>query len=182
MSDISNIDEDELSLFRDTVGFVHPIRQDSAHCPTTKPAPVPAQRVADERQTVRDMAQGLHDTEILETGDRLYFKRDGVQSRLFQKLKRGQLKLDSELDLHGMTIAIAKEAICDFLAKAQQTNWRCVRIIHGKGYGSPKGVPVLKSRVNNWLQQRDEVLAFCSARQVDGGTGAIYLLLKKSYQ
>jgi DNA-nicking Smr family endonuclease len=182
MSDIGDIDEEELSLFRESVGFVHPIRQDSAHCPKTKPAPVPAQRVADERQAVRDMAMGLHDTEILETGDGLYFKRDGVQSRLFQKLKRGQFRLESELDLHGMTIAVAKEAICAFLAKAQQRNWRCVRIIHGKGYGSAKGVPVLKSKVNNWLQQRDDVLAFCSARQVDGGTGAIYVLLKKSHQ
>ena len=182
MSDISDVDEDALSLFRETVGFVHPVRQDSAHCPTTKPAPVPAQRVADERQVVRDMALGLHETEILETGDGLYFKRDGVQSRLFQKLKRGQLKLESELDLHGMTIAVAKEAVAIFLTKARQTNWRCVRIIHGKGYGSPKGVPVLKSRINNWLQQRDEVLAFCSARQIDGGTGAVYVLLKKSHK
>ncbi|MFT5350925.1 MAG: DNA-nicking Smr family endonuclease [Planctomycetota bacterium] len=174
-----DVNEDDVALFRQAIGTVRPVRQNSVISRPVKPPPRPTQHVADERQTLLDMAQGLSDPEILETGDELYFKRDGVQSRLFQKLKRGQVRVESELDLHGMTIAVTKEALCHFLTKAQSVNWRCIRIIHGKGKGSKEGIPVLKGRLDHWLRQRDEVLAFCSARPVDGGTGAVYILLKK---
>lgn len=174
------VDENDIALFRQTVGSVRVIRQNSVISLPEKPEPRPTQRVADERQTLVDMALGLSDPELLETGDELYFKRNGVQSRLFQKLKRGQLRVECELDLHGMTIAVAKQALGQFLSKARAANSRCIRIIHGKGKGSKEGIPVLKAKLNHWLQQCDEVLAFCSARPMDGGTGAVYVLIKRN--
>jgi DNA-nicking Smr family endonuclease len=179
MANTGDVKEEDIALFRETVGSVRRIRQDSVIPQPEKPAPRPVQRVADERQVILYMAASWGDPEYLETGDELFYRRDGVQSRLFQRLKRGQLRIESELDLHGMTIAIAKEALAHYLLKAQKENWRCVRIIHGKGKGSKEGIPVLKGRLNQWLQQRNAVLAFCSARAMDGGTGAVYVLLKK---
>ncbi len=180
MVDTDSVNEEDMALFRQAVGTVHPVRQDAVIARPEKPKPRPAQRIADERQVLRDMALGLSDPEILETGDELYFKRGGVQDRLFLKLKRGQLKIEYELDLHGMTVATAKQALCHFFAKAKASNWRCIRIIHGKGRGSMHGIPVLKAKLNHWLRQRDEILAFCSARPIDGGTGAMYVLIKRN--
>ncbi len=179
MVDTDRVNKEDMALFRQAVGAVNPVRQDAVISRRSKPKPRPTQRVADERQTLVDMALGLSDPEILETGDELYFKRDGIQSRLFQKLKRGQIRIEYELDLHGMTIALAKQALCEFLAKAQTANWRCIRIIHGKGKGSENNLPVLKNNLNQWLPQINEVLAFCSARPSDGGGGAIYVLMKR---
>jgi len=180
MAGPGDLDDEDIAIFRQTVGTVQPVRQDSVISLPEKPKPRPTQRYADEQQTLVDMALGLSDPEILETGEELYFKRDGVQSRLFRKLKRGQLRVECTLDLHGMTIAAAKQALCEFLAKAQMMNCRCIRIIHGKGKRSIQGIPVLKGKLDYWLRQRDEVLAFCSARPMDGGTGAVYVLIKKS--
>ncbi|NKB36673.1 MAG: DNA mismatch repair protein MutS [Gammaproteobacteria bacterium] len=179
MSEQEEIEKSDSELFREAIGRVNPVKHDVHVEETEKPKPWPTQRVADERQTLLDMASGLHDPEILETGDELYFKREGVQNRLFQRLKRGQIPCERVLDLHGMTIAVAKEAFCDFLLMARKTNWRCVRIIHGKGKGSRDGIAVLKGKVEHWLRQRDEILAFSTARPVDGGTGAMYVLIRR---
>jgi len=178
--DGDKVDEKDLALFRATVGPVHPVRQDAVQHRPEPPPPHPLQRQADERQALVDMALGLRDPEIPQTGDVLYFRREGVQRQLYQKLQRGQLRVEQELDLHGMTIARAKEALCAFLAKARAGNQRCIRIVHGKGKGSKDGIPVLKGRLDHWLRQREDILAFCSARPVDGGTGALYVLLKKN--
>jgi DNA-nicking Smr family endonuclease len=96
-----------------------------------------------------------------------------------RKLRRGQFIVGAELDLHGMTVPVAHRALNEFLARCLTTDTRCVRVIHGKGLSTPDRSPVLKSRVNNWLQQHGDVLAYCSARAHDGGTGAVYVLLKK---
>jgi DNA-nicking Smr family endonuclease len=179
MSNDDATDEDDSSLFRRSIGKVRPVSKNVVISLPGRPKPKPKHRDADEQQALSDMATGFTDPEHLETGEELYFKRDGVQSRLFQKLKRGQIRVEKELDLHGMISTEAKKEISQFLAFSKTANIRCIRIIHGKGKGSREGVPVLKGKVNHWLQQRDDVLAFCSARQMDGGTGAVYVLLKK---
>lgn len=79
-----------------------------------------------------------------------------------------------------MTKAEAQEQLNDFVLQARARGIHCIRIIHGKGYGSSNKGPVIKPLVNRWLQRRAEVLAFCSARPVDGGTGAVYVLLKSN--
>ena len=105
--------------------------------------------------------------------------RGGLQQRVLRKLRRGQFAIEAELDLHGYIVPEAREALAVFLRDAQLTGKRCVRIIHGKGLGAEGRLPVLKIKVNSWLRQKDQVLAFCSTRPQDGGTGAVYVLLKK---
>ena len=97
-----------------------------------------------------------------------------------RKLRRGQYAIEAQLDLHGNTVPEARERVSTFLRDMQTQGKRCVRIIHGKGKSSEGKLPVLKGKVNAWLQQWDQVLAFCSARPNDGGTGAIYVLLRSN--
>jgi DNA-nicking Smr family endonuclease len=88
--------------------------------------------------------------------------------------------LQAELDLHGMISVEARQAVAAFLAECCKRGKRCVRIIHGKGLGSKNKEPVLRTKVKHWLMQKDEVLAFCQARTMDGGSGAVVVLLKSS--
>ncbi len=179
MSHPDKVDENDIALFRKSVGSVQPIRQDSVVSRSEKPITKPIKRVADERHADLNMTSTLPDQIRLKVGEELYFKRDGVQSRLFQKLKRGHLQIEDELDLHGMTIALAEQALFQFLAKACAGSCRCIHIIHGKGNGSKNGIPILKAKLKYWLRQHSGVLAFCPSRQHHGGTGAVYVLMKK---
>jgi DNA-nicking Smr family endonuclease len=113
----------------------------------------------------------------VEPGDALNYRKPGVQDAVMRKLRRGQYRTDAELDLHGLVLAEAKPALREFLARCVARQLRCVRIVHGKGLRSGTRGPVLKNAVNVILRRTAAVTAFCSARQVDGGTGAIYVLL-----
>jgi DNA-nicking Smr family endonuclease len=115
----------------------------------------------------------------VETPEFLEFRRPGIQHRVFQDLKRGLIEPDDQLDMHGMRIEDARRAFSRFLAHNLTTGRRCVRIVHGRGRRSSGDTPVLKHKTNQWLQQRTEVLAFCSAPRWDGGTGAVYVLLSR---
>jgi DNA-nicking Smr family endonuclease len=174
-----DISEQDRELFRRSVGPVVPLKHDRIAHPAQRPPPIPAQRHLDERQVIQEMASQQPDYAELETGEELWFARSGIQTGLLRKLRRGQFSMQGELDLHGVTVPVARMALAGFLRDGCLRGLRCVRIIHGKGNGSHRREPVLKSKVNGWLQQRDEVLAFCSARPVDGGTGAVYVLLRR---
>ncbi|MCG3201541.1 MAG: putative DNA endonuclease SmrA [Gammaproteobacteria bacterium] len=175
----SGSDKDAL-LFRQTVGEVRPLAHDLANPPRARPAPIPQQRLLDERQVLREMASGLFDGAEIETGDELVYFRPGLQHTVMRKLRRGQYAVEAELDLHGCTVVDARAALAAFIHDAQAYGRRCVRIVHGKGYGSHGRQPVLKGKVNHWLRQIDAVLAFCSTRPAHGGTGAVYVLLKRA--
>lgn len=170
-------DEDE--LFRQMMDDVRPISQDKISPYRNKKSPRPIKREEDEKQVIQDMMSDPLSLDELETGEELLFNRPGVQTNVMRKLRRGQFCIEAELDLHRMTAEQARLAIATFLPEMGQSGKRCVRIIHGKGLGSFNKLPVLKNKLNHWLRQRDDVLAFCSARPVDGGTGAIYVLLKR---
>ncbi len=174
--DISAEDE---ALFRASVEGVTPLRQDRIPHHNPPPPPRPLQREADEAQVLADMFSDSLDPADLETGEELLFARNGLQHNVLRKLRRGQFSVSAELDLHGLRVEEARQALSQFLLHCRHTHKQCVRIIHGKGNGSRRQQPVLKGKVNHWLRQREEVLAFCSARPIDGGTGAIYLLLKR---
>lgn len=175
--DISDIDSE---LFRTSVGEVAIIKHDRAELRSRKPLPIPLQRHADELAVIKSITENPFMIAEVETGDELYFKRPGVQQRVMEKLRRGQFAIEKELDLHGMTVIDAENALKRFLVHCRQSQHRCVRIIHGKGHGSKDKKPVIKNRLNQWLQKNDSILAFCSARHVDGGTGAVYVLLKRA--
>jgi DNA-nicking Smr family endonuclease len=110
--------------------------------------------------------------------DRLYFSRPGLQSKRTKQLIRGQIQQSDYLDLHQMTVAQARSAVINFLIRSRKQGYRCVRIIHGKGQLSQSSAK-LKNCVNCWLQQISWVLAFSSAQARDGGTGALYVLLRR---
>jgi DNA-nicking Smr family endonuclease len=108
----------------------------------------------------------------------LSFQRAGVRTQVMRRLRRGQIPIDNELDLHGLQQLAARAQLADFLAHSRNAGWRCVRVIHGKGYRSGTRGPVLKAAVDLWLRRHHDVLAFTSARVIDGGTGALYVLLR----
>lgn len=177
---MSSRDEKDTDLFRAAMRDVKPIRETPAaqHVPKPKPPPRARFKRADEREVLRESLLPPEDEAVLATGDELSFRRPHVPEAVLLKLRRGQYAIDGEIDLHGLTGAEAKAAMRDFLVDAIERGSRCVRIIHGKGRGSGPRGPVLKNIVNNWLQRADFVLAFGSARTVDGGNGATYVLLK----
>ena len=108
----------------------------------------------------------------------LAFQRAGVRTQVMRRLRRGLIPLDDELDLHGLSQTAARNHLADFIVRSRDNGCRCVRIIHGKGYRSGARGPVLKTAVNLWLRRHMDVMAFVSARAIDGGTGAVYVLLR----
>jgi DNA-nicking Smr family endonuclease len=171
-------DSDDATLFRKAAEGARPLRQDRAAPHKPKRKPVPQQRLRDEKQVIASLLSDDYEPDI-ETGEELLFVRPGLQQRLLRKFRRGQYAIEAELDLHGRTAVEARELLAEFLRAARTRGRRCVRIIHGKGLGSAGKLPVLKVKVNTWLRQKNEVLAYCSARPQDGGTGAVYVLLKR---
>ena len=111
-------------------------------------------------------------------GAALSFHRAGVRIQVMRRLRRGLYPIEDELDLHGLNQSVARDRLADFIARSRDSGRRCVRIIHGKGSRSGARGPVLKTAVNLWLRRHMDVMAFISARAIDGGTGAVYVLLR----
>ncbi len=172
-------DKEEADMFRRAMRDVKPLHCDWVPPRATPRKPIPRQRLRDEAEVLRDMLSDYYDPADLETGEELVYLKPGVQHSVLRKLRRGQYSVRRELDLHGMFVAEARAAVNEFLRECRKRNLSCVRIIHGKGYGSHQKQPVLKIKLNHWLRQHDHVLAFCSARSMDGGTGAVYALIRQ---
>jgi len=172
--------EEEIALFRKATSDVRRLKPSDRH--TFLP---PKPKATRRRETELDefIADQLSDG-YLADGDSddpyLEFSRPGVQKKLLRKFRQGKLGCEAELDLHGFTSDQARRELVQFLERCQFLGMRCVRVIHGKGYGSQDGHGVLKSKVNNWLRQYPEVIAFNSAQAADGGTGAVYVLLRRA--
>lgn len=172
-------ENNDSELFRQAMKAVRPLQAaQRVENKKQRLPPKPFQRWRDEEQVMQDMMSDPVDLEDIVTGDELHFARNGVQPNMLRRMRRGEYNVQAELDLHRMTRDTARQEVANFLHRCVQQHIRYVRIVHGKGHGSPGKIPVLKTHVNHWLQQRDEILAFCSARPKDGGTGAIYVLLK----
>lgn len=114
----------------------------------------------------------------LEVGEELSYLRDGYRPDLLKRLKRGNFSVQDEIDLHQMSAEVARTAISGFLGEAHQRGLHCVKLIHGKGLRSRAAGPVIKRLVDRMLRQRDDVVAFASARSEQGGTGAALVLLR----
>lgn len=168
------LDQSDYALFRAEVEDAVPLQQEHAEPYREPPPPRPRPRPAEDDD---DELERLAESEV-ETHDYLLFVRPGVQQRVVYDLQRGRIEPGLELDLHGLKAEHARLILKDFLAACAERRIRCARIIHGKGRGSPTRQPVLKCKVNYWLRLRKNVLAFCSATQRDGGTGAVYVLLR----
>ncbi len=170
--------DNEYSLFRESMSDVKRLRTDKVNHDTPKPRPAPEQTRIDQARVMQEILSYDYDASELQPGDQLDYSRPGLQKSVLRKLKKGQYRIEIELDLHGQRAEEAAQSLAEFLTAARNERTRCVRIIHGKGHRSDNQGPVLKPLVSRLLSRRDEVLAFCSARPVDGGTGALYVLLR----
>jgi DNA-nicking Smr family endonuclease len=171
--------EQERRVFELTVGPVTPLRSmDRVIHELEQPAPEPRQREADERAVLLQALSDEIDVDtLLDTDETLSFRREGISLEVVRKLRRGHWSLQAQLDLHGLRRDAAREALGLFIHDSARRGLRCVRVVHGKGHGSPGREPVLKGRVRRWLVQKNEVLAFVQARASDGGAGALIVLL-----
>ncbi len=164
----------DLELFREEVQDTQPLRHEGAEPFRERPRPVPRPRPL---ELPEDAGVTLSEAEV-QTHDYLLFARPGVQHRVLADLQRGAFEVGLEVDLHGLTVEVARRVLAEFLTECGHRRVRCARIIHGKGIRSSGQQPVLKQKVNYWLRLHGEVLAFCSAPRRDGGTGAVYILLR----
>jgi DNA-nicking Smr family endonuclease len=168
----------EQDVFREAMRDVKPIKtRPKVAAAKAKPPARARFTAADRAMVLVESLQGLGAGEIKDTGDEISFRRVGVQNSVLRKLKNGEYRVEEICDLHGLRVDEAKSALRGFLAEALAHNLRCVRIIHGKGMNSGPRGPVIKTAVNMVLRKTAPVLAFTSARRVDGGTGAINVLL-----
>ncbi len=143
-----------------------------------RPAPVAEQRQRDEQAVMQEaLSDGFDVESLLDTDEALSFRRPGIGPDVVRKLRRGNWSIQRQLDLHGFRREDARNALGLFIREANKAGVRCVRVVHGKGLGSPGKAPVLKGRVQSWLVQKKEVLAFVQARPAHGGAGALVVLL-----
>ena len=178
-----DVPEDEeqsaADLFRQAVGEVKPVDNDRVADKRKPPPARPRQFELDEQLVMRDAMQDTRDPEDIDNGEHLQWARSGVQRRVMRKLKNGYYSAQATLDLHGMTVNEAREAMQLFIISVTRDYGSCcVRIIHGKGRKTATEAPVLKPFAAAWLRQRKDVLAYTSAKPAHGGTGAVYVLLR----
>lgn len=172
--------DDDSELFRAAIGEVRRLPERPAA--PGRPRPKPRARMAErDEEAAREEFRHALEELPLEAGDVLSYRQESLPGRAWQRLKRGEISAQEELDLHGVDARTAEALLREFLADARDHGLGCVRVIHGKGRGSDdvasRGAPVLKNLVNRMLRQRSGVLAFHSAPQAQGGTGAVLVLL-----
>ncbi|MEJ5990843.1 Smr/MutS family protein [Ramlibacter sp. PS3R-8] len=170
----------ERDLFQRAAGVVKQLpHHGRVHHVPEPPAPIPAQRQLDDQRVLHESISDEFDAStLLEVDDAMSFRRPGIGIDVARKLRRGHWSIQAEIDLHGLRREDAREALSAFLRDAVTRGVRCVRVVHGKGLGSPGKTPVLKGKVHGWLVQKNEVLAFVQARADEGGAGAVVVLLK----
>ena len=171
--------DDDARLFRSAVGVVKPLSSVHQSLSKPQPQPIPRQHHLDERAALEELLLEPPHSQLLELNEHLSYRRSGVQASVLRKLRRGNFRVQAELDLHGWNARQARRELLDFLREAQRRELRCVSVIHGKGRKEVERAPVLKPLVEHWLPNFSGVLAFCSARPQDGGTGAVYVLLNR---
>jgi DNA-nicking Smr family endonuclease len=130
------------------------------------------------REALASATNSAGDPAVRDSGGQVQFHRAGVRQDVLSKLARGRFPIEAEADLHGMRLHPAQDALREFIGDCIARRLRCVRVIHGKGQRSGPEGPVLKIAVSHWLRQYDAVLAYASARPMDGGSGAVYVLLR----
>jgi DNA-nicking Smr family endonuclease len=171
---------DDDDLFRRAMSGAKPLRTDERVAgPSRKPKPKARFSQADHESVLAESLQADIDDLEQSSGETLRFKRASVGRTTMRMLTRGSYAIQAEIDLHGMTVAEAKPRLEKFVQRCAANDKLCIRIVHGKGLGSGDRGPVLKNGVNRWLRRWDTVIAFVSARQADGGTGAVYVLLER---
>jgi len=173
--------EEEANVFRSSVGQVSNLRdRNRVQHPSAKPSPIPVQSQLNDKAVLEASLSDEFDVEnLLDIDETMSFRRPGIGEDIIKKLRRGEWVPQDKVDLHGMRSDEAREALANFLRRSVRNGVRCVRVIHGKGIGSPDKLPVLKGKVRSWLVQKEEVIAFVQARESQGGAGALMVLLRQ---
>jgi DNA-nicking Smr family endonuclease len=168
------------NLFVHAAGAVHRLPDKrQALLKKKQPEPIATQLQLDEQAVlVEAISDGFDASSLLETDDSLSYRRPGIGIDVLQRLRKGEWAIQRQLDLHGLRSDAARDALSGFIREAHKHGIRCVRVVHGKGLSSPGKTPVLKGKVRNWLVQKNEVLAFVQARPMEGGAGALLVLLQ----
>ena len=172
----------EKNLFINAAGIVTPLpNKRKALLNKEQPSPIPRQKQLDDQAVLVEAISDEFDVStLLDTDAHLSFRRPGIGTDVTRKLRRGDWSIQRQLDLHGLRSEEARERLSLFIREAHRHGIRCVRVVHGKGLGSPGKAPVLKNKVHSWLVQKKEVLAFVQAKPADGGAGALVVLLQPS--
>jgi len=165
--------------FKKAVSGVKPLNDDNRVNLKPPPKSPYYQQTKAEELILDEFFSDGQELELVSFEENLSFYHESISSRYFSQLKSGQIPIEDHLDLHGMTIEQARDDLSLFIQFCYHHDIRCAKIIHGKGYRKQHQYPILKNKVNQWLRQHPNVLAFHSALPKDGGTGAVYVLLKK---
>ena len=176
------LDPDDVAAFMAAVDGAEPLRvAERISFERPKPSPRPRQRELDEAAAVTESLHGSFEIDdLLAIGDADSFLRSGLPRSVLRDLRRGRWSIQNHTDLHGLNRHEAHEEIARFLAESNNAGKRCVRIVHGRGLGSPGRNGILRQLVKSWLSRRKDILAFCHAPPNDGGEGALWVLLKSS--
>lgn len=171
------------NLFQTAVGKVQPLapphRMLRAGLMPNPPEPIARQQLLDDAAALQEAISDEVDiTSLLETDAHLSFRRSGVSQTVIERLRKGHWSIQRQLDLHGLRTDEARLALTSFIRESHRHGVRCLRVVHGKGLGSPGKAPVLKDKVHRWLVQKDEVIAFVQAPPAQGGAGALLVLLQ----
>jgi DNA-nicking Smr family endonuclease len=169
----------EKDLFARAIGATEPLRRKAAvPLAPEPPAPIPVQHQLDEQRVLRESLSDEFDvTTLLDVDDAMSFRRPGIGTDVTARLRKGDWAIQAQVDLHGLRSDEAREALGGFIRTAYKQGLRCVRVVHGKGLGSPGKQPVLKTKTQRWLIQKNEVIAFVQAKPAEGGAGALVVLL-----
>lgn len=171
-----HISSEEKQLFLDSMKGVHPFKQDKINPAKSKKKII--KRPPVEPISADEEWHDINEYPMAKPNDPLLYRKPGIQDNIMRKLKRRQFPIQAKLDLHGMIASKAKQALYQFIEQAYAMHCRCVLVVHGKGYSAKNEYPILKNNVNHWLRQSPHVVAFCSAQDNEGGTGALYVLIK----
>jgi DNA-nicking Smr family endonuclease len=171
---------EDKDMFAIAVGKVKALpRKNQALLQPDLPAPIPVQQQLDDQRVLRETMSDEWDTSsLLDTDEALSFRRPGIGADVVRKLRKGDWSVQGQVDLHNLRTDEAREALGGFIRESFKHGLRCVRVVHGKGLGSPGKVPVLKNKVHSWLIQKNQVLAFVQATPAQGGAGAVVVLLQ----
>jgi len=174
---MANKDDTFLSAVKD----VNPlkIKSKTIDVSAKKPKPIPRKLIEDESKALLDSLSDEYSSREIDSDENASYLRGGHSPDIVKKLKKGYWTIQGTIDLHGLVSEEAKEYVVNFIQECKKKKVRCIRIIHGKGYGSINKEPVLKKKVRNWLCQKDEVIAFAEAPKHDGGSGVVIVLLKE---
>ncbi len=169
----------EKDLFARAIGATEPLRRKAAvPLAPEPPAPIPVQHQLDEQRVLRESLSDEFDvTTLLDVDDAMSFRRPGIGTDVTARLRKGDWSIQAQVDLHGLRSDEAREALGGFIRNAYKQGLRCVRVVYGKGLGSPGKQPVLKTKTQRWLIQKNEVIAFVQAKPAEGGAGALVVLL-----